>query len=97
MYVVLAEEMLIGGRRPELEAAHRETAATLKTQPGFVSSRLLHFTGAAYRYLHETMWNSHEDFERFFAGPDFPGYRATIERALSAPFVVRGYDVKVEA
>jgi heme-degrading monooxygenase HmoA len=97
MFVVLADEMLQPGRRPELEAAHRETTATLAKQPGFVSGRLLHFTGGPYRYIHETMWNSREDFERFWGGPEYAGYRATIESWLSAPFVVQCYDVKVEA
>ncbi|MFN8534124.1 MAG: antibiotic biosynthesis monooxygenase [Dehalococcoidia bacterium] len=97
MFVVLAEEWIIPGRRPELVAAHEETSATLRAQAGFRGGRLLHFAGGPYRYLYETSWDSREDWERFWSGTDFAGYRETIDRWLSAPFSLDLYDVKTEA
>jgi heme-degrading monooxygenase HmoA len=97
MFVSIAEEWIIPGRRPEVEAAHDETAGTLRAQPGFVAGRLLHFAGGPYRYVYETTWQRREDFERFWSGPDFAGYRESIDRWLSAPFVLHLYDVKSEA
>lgn len=97
MFIAMAEEWIVPGRRLEVEGAHAETASTLRAQPGFVSGRLLHFSGGPYRYIHETTWQSREDWERFWNGDAFPGYREAIDRWLSAPFVILLYDVKSEA
>lgn len=97
MFVAVAEEWIIPGRRVEVENAHQETGKVLRAQQGFVSGRLMHFAGGPYRYQYETTWQSRDDFERFWSGPNFAGYRAAIDRWLSAPFVVHLYDVKSEA
>jgi heme-degrading monooxygenase HmoA len=97
MIVVTSDQWIIPGRRPELVQAHADSGELLKSQPGFVSSRLLHFAGGPYRYLFEMTWETREDFERFWSSPTFAEYRADIDKWLSAPFNLSIYDVKWEA
>src|SRR5262249_46305039 len=97
MFVVMAEEWIIPGKRIEVEQVHQESAATLRAQPGFVSGRLLHFSGGPYRYCYETTWESREDWERFWDSPAYATYRAAIDQWLSAPHGLLLYDVKSEA
>lgn len=97
MIVVTADEWIIPGRRPEVVQAHADGAAVLKAQPGFVSARLLHFAGGPYRYLYEMTFENRESWEAFWGGDSFADYRASIDKWLSAPFVLSIYDVKWEA
>ena len=97
MIVVTADQWIIPGKRPELIQAHTDSESVLKAQPGFVSARLLHFAGGPYRYLHETTWENRESWEAFWTNPAFADYRASIDKWLSAPFVLAIYDVKWEA
>ena len=97
MIVVSAEELIIGGKRPELVQSHSDSEALLKAQPGFVNARLLHFAGGPYRYMFETTWESREAWEAFWNGSAFADYRASIDQWLSTPFVLSIYDVKWES
>lgn len=94
MIVVLTEEWNIPGKRPELEAAHRDAAGLLKSQPGFISGRLIQFLGGPYRFIHETSWENREAFDEFYGSPAFAEFRGKIDPFLTAPLLVQIYAVK---
>lgn len=96
MFVVLAEEWIIPGKRPEMVQAHEAALAALKEEPGFVSGRLLHFAGGPYRYLFEMTWRSRGDWERFWNSGEFAGFRAGLDKNHSQPFLIQLYDVKAD-
>jgi heme-degrading monooxygenase HmoA len=96
MFVVCFEETIIGGRRLEHEAAHREALAALARAPGFRGGALLHFRGQPYRYRFETRWASRDEWQRFAEGAGFPVFRERLDANLSAPFVTELFDVKME-
>jgi heme-degrading monooxygenase HmoA len=97
MFVATAEERMIPGRRPELEAAHRDAAARLGGEPGFLGARLLHFAGGPYRYAYEMSWASREQWERFWESERFAQLREPIDAQLSEPFTLTLYNVPVDS
>ncbi len=97
MFVATAEERMIPGHRPELEAVHRAAAERLRGAQGFLGARLLHFAGGPYRYAYETSWESREAWERFWGSDAFARMREPIDAQLSEPFTLTLYNVPVDS
>lgn len=95
MFVAMAEERMIPGRRPDIEEAHREAIGRLSGEPGFLDGRLLHFAGGPYRYAWEMTWTSREAWERFWESEHFARLREPIDAQLSEPFTLTLYNVPV--
>ncbi len=95
MFVATAEERIIPGRRPEVEAAHRDAGEALRGEAGFLGARLLHFAGGPYRYAYEMSWASREEWERFWESERFTRLREPIDAQLSQPFTLTLYNVAV--
>lgn len=89
MIVVLAEEAMIPGQRLELLAAHEQANRLLRGVAGFAAARLLHFAGGGYRYVYELEFGSREQWETFFAGPEFDELHKLLDPCLTVPFGVQ--------